>query len=199
MTYPRLFVLLLCASSVGGLISWQLTRQMPAPVAAATRLRRRRMPLRSAGRGGRADGPDGSRRGHCRGHALRGVAPSASVAMADVGFHVVQSLVRGAGGELAARELLLQRGAQSHSMADPDQPDAEGARRPACRFPGDLRRDRDERTFKEMKDTIDMKDTARFRSCIASRSKPVTRATSRWGRPTCARRSRPRRPSRSSI
>jgi hypothetical protein len=87
MTYPRLFVLLLCAAIVGGLVSWQLTAWMPVraavtagPAAAGAPGAERAQPPAD---GGPRDLPALD----AEVTRLRGVAPSASVAMADVGFH----------------------------------------------------------------------------------------------------------------
>jgi hypothetical protein len=78
MTYPRLFILLLCAGIIGGLVSWQLTSRLAA-MAPAT--------AQSAAEGTVQDGPMDRAALTAEVTRLRGVAPSASVAMADVGFH----------------------------------------------------------------------------------------------------------------
>ena len=85
MTYPRLFALLLSASLIGGLVSWQLTHRLsaapsPSPVARAAE--------GPAAPGAVPDkGPMDPEALTAEVTRLRGVAPSASVAMADVGFH----------------------------------------------------------------------------------------------------------------
>src|SRR5690349_20291852 len=86
MTYPRLFVLLLSASLIGGLVSWQLTHRLSAatsPVASGTAASAPAAAPGAAGEKGPMD-PEALTAEITR---LRGVAPSASVAMADVGFH----------------------------------------------------------------------------------------------------------------
>ena len=86
MTYPRLFALLVSASLIGGLVSWQLTHRLSAAPSPAA-------PVAAADAPAAVPGavPD---KGAMDLEALtaevtrlRGVASSASVAMADVGFH----------------------------------------------------------------------------------------------------------------
>jgi hypothetical protein len=84
MTYPRLFALLLSASLIGGLVSWQLTHRLsaaPPPVARAAEA------PPAAARPVSDKGPMDPEALTAEVTRLRGVAPSASVAMADVGFH----------------------------------------------------------------------------------------------------------------
>ena len=73
---------------------------------------------------------------------LKGKAPSASVAMADVGYHFSNLWFAGRAGNWPLADLLLQRGPEPRTLADSDQPDAEGARRRAGRSQRHLRRDR---------------------------------------------------------
>ena len=162
MTYPRLFVLLLCASTVGGLISWQLTRQMPAPVAAATTPAAVPGAPAIGGQGAAVPtGPMDPVAVTAEVTRLRGVAPSASVAMADVGFHVANLWFAGQAGNWPLANYYFSE-ARNHIRwlirinPMPKGPDGQ---------PVDLQGifdGIDTSTFKEMKDTIDMKDTARF-------------------------------------
>ena len=71
MTYPRLFLLLACAVILGGLTVSQLNR-WAAPAAAVTESEEAAPDLEAL---------------ETEVTRLKGVAPSASVAMADVGFH----------------------------------------------------------------------------------------------------------------
>jgi hypothetical protein len=165
MTYPRLFVLLICASLVGGLISWQLTRRMLGPVAAPT------TPTAAAAAPGGAPGgaqgaaastgPMDSVALTAEVTRLRGVAPSASVAMADVGFHVANLWFAGQAGNWPLANYYFSE-ARNHIRwlirinPMPKGPDGQ---------PVDLQGifdGIDTSTFKEMKDTIDMKDKTRF-------------------------------------
>ena len=85
MTYPRLFVLLLSAGIVGGLIARQLPARTPA---AATAAPAAAPAAAEGGAAGAANGvPMDAKAMETELVRLKGVAPSASVAMADVGFH----------------------------------------------------------------------------------------------------------------
>lgn len=74
ITYPRLFLMLVCAALVGGLVAWQMSRGAPqaAPVAVQAEPAKTTPDLAAL---------------DAEVTRLKGVAPSASVAMADVGFH----------------------------------------------------------------------------------------------------------------
>jgi hypothetical protein len=86
MTYPRLFAMLVCASLIGGLISWQLTRRVTAASPAPERPAPTAVAPLAAGAPA-SEGPMDPAALTAEVTRLRGVAPSASVAMADVGFH----------------------------------------------------------------------------------------------------------------
>jgi trans-aconitate methyltransferase len=78
ITYPRLFLLIVSAVILGGLIQWRFISGMvqPAPIEVPTAV------LAKAG-----DAPPDLEALNADVTRLKGVVPSASVAMADVGFH----------------------------------------------------------------------------------------------------------------
>ena len=73
---------------------------------------------------------------------LKGKAPSASVAMADVGYHFSNLWFAGRDGNWPLATYYYNEARNHVPVADPDQPDAEGTRRRAGRSQRHLRRDR---------------------------------------------------------
>ena len=159
MTYPRLFVLLLCASIVGGLVSWQLTSRLSAvapagaPAAPAA--------AQSAAQGAAPTGPMDPAALTAEVTRLRGVAPSASVAMADVGFHWSNLWFAGQAGNWPLANYYFSE-ARNHIRwlirinPMPKGPTGDLVDLQAI-FDG-----LDTSTFKDVKDVIDKKDGARF-------------------------------------
>lgn len=78
ITYPRLFLIIAAAVVLGGLIQWRIVGRTAEPAAAKTPV---------AVMATTADAPVDLTAMEAEVTRLKGVAPSASVAMADVGFH----------------------------------------------------------------------------------------------------------------
>jgi hypothetical protein len=74
ITYPRLFLMLVCAVLLGGFLAWQMSRRAPQAASAVAQ-------------GEPANATPDLAALDAEVTRLKGVAPSASVAMADVGFH----------------------------------------------------------------------------------------------------------------
>ena len=101
MTYTRLFVLLLCASIVGGLVSWQLTSRISAVAPAAAPAGRPRVRLRA--RAKRSHGPAALTAEVTRSGALRLglVASGCRISLSNLWF--------AGSGELAAGDYISAR------------------------------------------------------------------------------------------
>ena len=160
MTYPRLFALLLCASLIGGLLSWQLTSRMsaagpaapPAIPAAA-----QNVPQGAPGGPGPMD-PAALTAEVTR---LRGVAPSASVAMADVGFHWSNLWFAGQAGNWPLANYYFSEARNHIRWLIRINPMPKGPTGDLVDLQG-IFDGIDTGVFKDVKDTIDKQDGARF-------------------------------------
>ena len=155
MTYPRLFVLLLCASIVGGLVSWQLTSRISAVTPAAAPA------AQSAAQGAAPNGPMDPAALSAEVTRLRGVVPSASVAMADVGFHWSNLWFAGQAGNWPLANYYFSEARNHIRWLIRINPMPKGPTGDLVDLQG-IFDGLDTTTFKEVKDVIDKKDGARF-------------------------------------
>ncbi len=159
MTYPRLFVLLLCAGIVGGLVSWQLTRGLSA--SAPTDARPTATPAPEAQPGGTATGPLDPAALTAEVTRLRGVAPSASVAMADVGFHWANLWFAGRAGNWPLANYYYSEARNHIRWLIRINPMPKGPTGDLVDLQG-IFDGLDTSVLKDVKDVIDKKDGARF-------------------------------------
>ena len=159
MTYPRLFVLLLCASIVGGLVSWQLTSRLSAGTPAAAPGAPAAAP--SAAKDAAPGGPMDPAALTAEVTRLRGVAPSASVAMADVGFHWSNLWFAGQAGNWPLANYYFSEARNHIRWLIRINPMPKGPTGDLVDLQG-IFDGLDTTTFKNVKDVIDKKDGARF-------------------------------------
>jgi len=159
MTYPRLVVLLLCAAIVGGIVSWQLTTRMPAAAPAA--------PVtppaaaQSGATGGANSVPMDAKAMEAELIRLKGVGPSASVAMADVGFHWSNLWFAGQAGNWPLANYYFSEARNHIRWLIRINPMPKGPTGDLVDLQG-IFDGVDASTFKDMKDVIDKQDSARF-------------------------------------
>ena len=162
MTYPRLFVLLLCAGIVGGLVSWQLTSRMSAAApATAPAAAPAAAPGAPAGTAKPETGPMDPAALTAEVTRLRGVAPSASVAMADVGFHWSSLWFAGRAGNWPLANYYFSEARNHIRWLIRINPMPKGPNGDLVDLQG-IFDGLDTSTFKDVKDVIDKKDGARF-------------------------------------
>ena len=159
MTYPRLFVLLLSASIVGGLVSWQLTSRISAVTPAAAPAAPAAAP--SAAKDAAPGGPMDPAALTAEVTRLRGVAPSASVAMADVGFHWSNLWFAGQAGNWPLANYYFSEARNHIRWLIRINPMPKGPTGDLVDLQG-IFDGLDTTTFKNVKDVIDKKDGARF-------------------------------------
>ena len=161
MTYPRLFVLLLCASIVGGLVSWQLTSRISAVAPAAAPAAPAAAPGAPEGTAKPETGPMDPAALTAEVTRLRGVAPSASVAMADVGFHWSNLWFAGQAGNWPLANYYFSEARNHIRWLIRINPMPKGPTGDLVDLQG-IFDGLDTTTFKDVKDVIDKKDGARF-------------------------------------
>jgi hypothetical protein len=159
MTYPRLFVLLLCAAIVGGIVSWQLTTRMPTTAPAAP------ITAPAAAQSGATGGPNSvpmdAKAMEAELIRLKGVAPSASVAMADVGFHWSNLWFAGQAGNWPLANYYYSEARNHMRWLIRINPMPKGPRGDLVDLQG-IFDGIDTSTLKDMKDVIDKQDNVRF-------------------------------------
>ena len=158
MTYPRLFVLLLCAAIVGGIVSWQLTTRMPAAPAAPVTPP---AAAQSGATGGANSVPMDAKAMEAELIRLKGVGPSASVAMADVGFHWSNLWFAGQAGNWPLANYYFSEARNHIRWLIRINPMPKGPTGDLVDLQG-IFDGVDASTFKDMKDVIDKQDSARF-------------------------------------
>ena len=159
MTYPRLFVLLLCAGIVGGLVSWQLTRRLSAVAPAPARTAQ--APAPEAQASGAATGPMDPIALTTEVTRLKGVVPSASVAMADVGFHWANLWFAGRAGNWPLANYYYSEARNHIRWLIRINPMPKGPTGDLVDLQG-IFDGLDTGVLKDVKDVIDKKDGARF-------------------------------------
>ena len=162
MTYPRLFLLLLCAGFVGGIVSWQLTTRMSAAApATASVAAPAAAPGAPEGTAKPETGPMDPAALTAEVTRLRGVAPSASVAMADVGFHWSNLWFAGQAGNWPLANYYFSEARNHIRWLIRINPMPKGPTGDLVDLQG-IFDGLDTSTFKDVKDVIDKKDGARF-------------------------------------
>jgi hypothetical protein len=160
MTYPRLFALLLSASLIGGLVSWQLTHRLSAAPSPAARVPSAEAP--PAAPGAAPDkGPMDPEALTAEVTRLRGVAPSASVAMADVGFHWSNLWFAGKAGNWPLANYYYSEARNHIRWLIRINPMPKGPTGDLVDLQG-IFDGLDTTVLKDVKDVIDKKDGARF-------------------------------------
>ena len=160
MTYPRLFALLLCASFIGGLVSWQLTSRMLAAGPAVART----APAVTQNASQGTVAPNGLMDPvalTAEVTRLKGVAPSASVAMADVGFHWANLWFAGQAGNWPLANYYFSEARNHIRWLIRINPMPKGPTGDLVDLQG-IFDGIDTSVFKDVKNTIDMQDGARF-------------------------------------
>jgi hypothetical protein len=160
MTYPRLFVLLLSASLIGGLVSWQLTHRLSAFTTPAASGTASSVPAPAPGAAAEK-GPMDPEALTAEVTRLRGVAPSASVAMADVGFHWSNLWFAGKAGNWPLANYYYSEARNHIRWLIRINPMPKGPTGELVDLQG-IFDGLDTSVLKDVKDVIDKKDGARF-------------------------------------
>ena len=159
MTYPRLFALLLSAGLIGGLVSWQLTHRLSASPPAAG-VPAAEAPAAAPG-GAPGTAPMNPEALTAEVTRLRGVAPSASVAMADVGFHWSNLWFAGKAGNWPLANYYYSEARNHIRWLIRINPMPKGPTGDLVDLQG-IFDGLDTSVLKDVKDVIDKKDAARF-------------------------------------